>query len=201
MDDRAVVHEWSLAKVLHRVRIAYAWRTYCRKEWSSSAQDLDPTRATHLAVTVLASVALACVGIGVLRYGGGQPPVSDSGHTGAPPISLDFRELVDFRNASPKLADKAMQLAGKRVKMAGYVAHLESPASGGFYLTPVPVHGDESGGGTADLPLESVFVQVRGIDAISAGVLDGAVEVSGTLAVGLAEDAEGRSSWLRITAD
>lgn len=114
---------------------------------------------------------------------------------------LEFRELVHFDSNKPQLSAKVKALSGRRVKMVGYAAHLEQPSANGFYLTPVPVHGDESGGGTADLPVESVLVVVDPPRSPTEGESGLLVEVTGLLDVGHAEDSEGRAHWLRLTPD
>src|SRR5512133_2711569 len=74
---------------------------------------------------------------------------------------LELREIVDLTGQTPRLAERALSLSGKRVRITGYVAHLEVQPQNGFFLVPIPVHGDESGSGTGDLPLQSVFVVTR----------------------------------------
>jgi hypothetical protein len=41
--------------------------------------------------------------------------------------------------------------------MVGFMAELELPLRGAFFLTPRPLHGDEAGGGTAELPLDAAL--------------------------------------------
>lgn len=115
--------------------------------------------------------------------------------------ALEFRELVEFDGSTPKLSVRAKAVSGRRVRMVGYAAHLEQPPANGFYLTPIPVHGDESGGGTADLPLESVFVLLDPRRSRTETEADCLVEVTGLLDVGHAEDTEGRTNWLRLSPD
>lgn len=114
---------------------------------------------------------------------------------------LEFRQLVEFDGSTPRLSPRAKALSGRRVRMVGYAAHLEQPPANGFYLTPIPVHGDESGGGTADLPLESVLVLLDPRRSRTETEADCLVEVTGQLELGHEEDSEGRAHWLRLTVD
>jgi hypothetical protein len=115
---------------------------------------------------------------------------------------LEFREFF-APGAGLALTRKLRALSGQRVRLVGFMAQLELPPRGAFYLVPRPVRCDESGGGTADLPPESVLV----ISASSAGqavpFLAGALEVAGVLEVGNQPDSEGRVSafQLRLDAD
>jgi hypothetical protein len=87
------------------------------------------------------------------------------------------------------------------VRLVGFMAQLELPPRGAFYLVPRPVRCDESGAGTADLPPESVLV----LSASSAGrvvpFLAGALELTGTLELGNQPDSEGRVSAFRLRLD
>lgn len=130
--------------------------------------------------------------------------VESGANPGAEPIvavPLEFRDLVVVQNNRPRLSEKVRALAGHRVRIIGYMAHLELAPKGGFYLAPMPVHSDESAAGVGDLPLESVLVLSRTVGAQPFPAEDGPVEVAGTLAVGPEEDSEGRANWLRITLD
>jgi hypothetical protein len=108
---------------------------------------------------------------------------------------------VVVKDTRLRLSDQVLALAGRRVRMTGYMAHLELAPKGGFYLAPMPVHSDESAAGVGDLPLESVLVLSRAVGLQPIPAEDGPVEVAGTLAVGTKEDSEGRANWLRITLD
>lgn len=103
--------------------------------------------------------------------------------------------------AQLKPSEKLRALAGKRVRLVGFMAQLELPPTGAFYLVPRPLHCDESGGGTADLPPESVLV----LSTASAGkvvpFLEGALELTGTFELGNAPDSEGRVAAFRLRLD
>lgn len=113
---------------------------------------------------------------------------------------LEFRELLD---PGPELkpSARALALAGKRVRMVGFMAEMELPPRGGFYLVPGPMEIDEAGGGTADLPLHSVLV----VSPSAAGRVvphqGGPLEVTGTLELGNRADADGRVSSIRVLLD
>lgn len=90
---------------------------------------------------------------------------------------------------------------GKRVRMLGYVAEMETTVKGGFWLCPRPVRGDESGGGTADLPPESVFVIVRSSPTTVFKAPHRPVEVSGLLQLGAKALPDGTMTHLRLILD
>jgi hypothetical protein len=79
----------------------------------------------------------------------------------APATSLALSDLLD---SGPKLkpSAKAEALNGKRVHVVGFMAEMEEPIEGAFYLVPRPISLDESGGGTGDLPPNSILVMVPG---------------------------------------
>jgi hypothetical protein len=94
-----------------------------------------------------------------------------------------------------------LALAGHRVRLVGYMAQMEMAPKGGFYLTPHPVRCDEAGGGTADLPPESVFVMAQSREAKEVPFMKGPLEVSGTWEVGNLADETGRVSAFRVRLD
>ncbi len=114
---------------------------------------------------------------------------------------LAVRELVEFGNGTLRLSEKAMRLSKTRVRVAGYMANLELPPRGGFYLTAQPVHGDESGAGTGDLPLDAVLVLTRSVVDAPIEPIAEPVEVTGILELGPQEDSEGRPNWIRLRLD
>jgi hypothetical protein len=113
---------------------------------------------------------------------------------------LGFAELLD---PGPKLkpSSKALALQGKRVTLVGFMAEMETPMRGGFCLVPRPISLDESGAGTGDLPLESVFVVVPGAEGRVIPHVNGALEGTGILEVGNQTDAEGHVSNFRLRLD
>jgi hypothetical protein len=162
----------------------------------------------------LAGTAALLLGVAVVFTAyvapGGTPAALPSAE--APPLEalpearLPEAERLEFRDffepgAGLRLTHKLRALSGKRVRLVGFMAQLELPPRGAFYLVPRPVRGDESGGGTADLPLESVLV----LSASSAGqvlpFLAGALEVAGVFEVGNQPDSEGRAAAFRLRLD
>jgi hypothetical protein len=118
----------------------------------------------------------------------------------APDARLEFPDLLEH---SPKLAPsaKATSLSGKRITLVGYMAQMELAPKGAFYLTSRPVQCDEAGGGTADLPPDSVLVLAEALGDKTAPFVPGALELSGVFDVGNRVDAEGRVSGFRLTLD
>lgn len=111
---------------------------------------------------------------------------------------LKFDELIV---SAPVLgpSERAQSLAGRPVRMAGFMADMELPPKGGFFLVPRPVHCDEAGAGTADLPLESVFVIAPSARGHAVPHIPGPVEVVGLFEVGnRAEPDGGPASAFRI---
>ena len=119
----------------------------------------------------------------------------------SPPAQrLEFAEFFE-PGAGLHPSQKVRSLVGQRVRLVGFMAQLELPPTGAFYLVPRPLHCDESGGGTADLPPESVLV----LSTASAGkvvpFLEGALELTGTFELGNAPDSEGRVAAFRLRLD
>jgi hypothetical protein len=150
---------------------------------------------------VLALMAAAAVGVAATSK---DREVSKSLAPGDPLRQAEpfaVRELVESGDGTLRLADKAKRLSSRRVRMAGYMANLELPPRGGFYLTAHPVHGDESGAGTGDLPLDAVLVLSRSVGDAPIEPIAGPVEVMGILELGPQEDSEGRPNWIRLRLD
>ena len=118
----------------------------------------------------------------------------------APAAHLEFRELFEPGPVLKPTA-KAAVLGGKRVRMVGFMAQMEMPPKGAFYLAPRPVRCDEAGGGTADLPPESVLVISRSAGAKPVPFIEGALEVTGAFELGNRADEDGRISAFRIALD
>ncbi len=114
---------------------------------------------------------------------------------------LTFTGLLHDVDGRLKPTPKLTAADGKRVRMVGYVAELEAPPKGGFWLCPRPLHGDESGGGTADLPPESVFVIVRSSPGAVFKPPHRPVEVSGLLRLGAKAMPDGTMTHLRLLLD
>jgi hypothetical protein len=114
---------------------------------------------------------------------------------------LSFNEL--FLPTARELAPspRLKELSGKRVRMVGFMAKMELPPVGGFWLTSSPVVCDEAGGGTADLPANAVFVVIRSRAGQVVPHTAQRLEAVGLLEAGYSEGADGRPSHVRIVLD
>jgi len=118
----------------------------------------------------------------------------------APAESLAWSELLE-PGAALMPSAKAQALAGKRVRLAGFMAQMELPIPGAFYLVPQPIDCDEAGGGTADLLPTSVLVLSESTKGQLVPHLPGALDVSGVLEVGNLPGPDGRMSAFRLRLD
>lgn len=96
---------------------------------------------------------------------------------------------------------KTKGLAGKRVRLVGFMAQMELPIPGAFYLVPQPIDCDEAGGGTADLMPTSVLVLSETTKGQIVPHVPGALDVSGVLEVGNQPGPDGRVSAFRLRLD
>jgi hypothetical protein len=117
------------------------------------------------------------------------------------PTSLAFRELLASAGQDLHPSDKAVALNGQRVRLVGFMAHLEIAPRGAFYLAPRPVSCDEAGGGTADLPPEAVYVVVRSAAGEEIEFTPRVLEVTGRLEVGNRAEPDGRVTHFRLVLD
>jgi len=115
--------------------------------------------------------------------------------------SIEFREFFEADVGELKPSAKLLGLNGRRVRLIGFMAQMEQPPSGAFYLCPRPVFADESGGGTADLPVGSVRVIVRSAKGKKFPFIARAIEVTGILEVGAQADEDGTVSSIRLILD
>jgi hypothetical protein len=123
---------------------------------------------------------------------------------GAPapePVRLDLRELFVTEEGHTRLSPRTEALAGRRVRIRGYMVQMEEPPEGAFYVAARPVFQDESGGGTGDIPPASVRVRVREAEGAQVPFTSRAIEVVGTLEIGREEDPEGRVSFVRLVLE
>ncbi len=147
-------------------------------------------------VSTLAAVVL----VGALSASaGGLPPRTQNG-AGSAATRLEMSEILE---QGPRLAPsaKASALQGKRVRLVGFMAHMEDPPRGAFYLASHPVQCDEGGGGTGDLPPDAVRVVVRSAAGDEIPFYPGPIEVSGVFVIGYEADEEGRTSFFRLVLD
>ncbi len=156
-------------------------------------------------VAIIAGAALVGGGAYALwpRRSPDPVPPAQATEPAARAPAADRLELREIFEPGPTLrpSAKATSLVGKRVRMVGFMAHMEAPPTGGFYLVPRPVYADEAGGGTADLPPQSVLVVSRSAAGRKLPYIEGAVEVTGTLELGNRADEDGRVSAIRLVLD
>ena len=117
------------------------------------------------------------------------------------PVPLEFREFFEPSAPELKPSAKLLGLSGKRVRLVGFMAQMEKPPTGVFYLCSHPVYCDESGGGTADLPIEHVRVIVRKSQGKAIPFISRPVEVTGILEIGNREEDDGTISAIRLILD
>lgn len=115
--------------------------------------------------------------------------------------TLLLAELVESGRAGLGPSAKARAHAGSRVRFVGFMARMEEPQVGAFWLAPHPVECDEGGAGTGDLPLEAVRVVVRSHPAEPVEHQEGPIAVTGVLEVGNRPDPAGRVSAFRLLLD
>jgi hypothetical protein len=118
----------------------------------------------------------------------------------AVPVPLELREILE-PGLEPRLSARIRSLNGQRVRLVGFMAQMEEPPVGAFYLVPHPLFCDEGGGGTGDLPLDAVRVLVRSSPDVPIRFIPGPLEVTGVLRVGNRADDEGRVSALELVLD
>lgn len=159
---------------------------------------MRPILVAVVAVLLLmAGGSVALLGAKTSSVAPPSPSQSAAGQAVSEATQLAFNELLD---PGPKLkpSDKARSLVGKRVRLVGFMAELEEPLDSAFYLVARPIRLDESGAGTADLPLDSVLVVVPGADGQKIPYVAGALEGTGVLEVGNHTDSAGRISNFRL---
>ena len=115
--------------------------------------------------------------------------------------SIEFREFFEEDASELKPSAKLLGLNGRRARLVGFMAQMEQPPSGAFYLCPIPVYADESGAGTADLPVESVRVIVRSAKGKKIPFSARPIEVTGILEVGAKAEEDGTVSSVRLILD
>ncbi len=120
----------------------------------------------------------------------------------SPAVPLTFREMFDVTPDALKPTEKLLSLVGKRVRLTGFMAAMEQPPLGGFYLCSFPVNCDESGGGIGDLPPNAVFVVVRSAGGKPLpGHIGRPLIVSGTLELGARTEPNGYVTHIRLFMD
>ena len=130
-----------------------------------------------------------------------RSPESATRSGDAPVVDLSFKDFFDPAASELRPSRKLLDLIGKHVRLVGFMTQIEDPPVGSFYLCPRPILADESGGGTADLPPESVLVIVLSSQGKKIPFIPGPLEVVGILEVRRLEEADGRISFIRLVLD
>jgi hypothetical protein len=114
-------------------------------------------------------------------------------------IGLD--ELLVPGIAEMRPSEKLLALEGKRVRLVGFMVRMALPPRGAFYLVPRPLSCDEAGGGTADLPPQTVRVIVPSAAGKQIAFNPRPLEVIGILETGNRIDGDGQVSNIRLILD
>lgn len=117
------------------------------------------------------------------------------------PTPLAFSQFFQASRLELKASPTLLGLNGRRVRMTGWIARLEAPPRGAFFLCPRPTFCDEEGAGTADLPPQTVRVIVRGLKGDVMPWTPRPVVVTGVLQVGPRAEADGSVSAIRLILD
>lgn len=119
----------------------------------------------------------------------------------ASPEPLSFKEFFEPSARALQPTARLLGLRGKRVRLVGYMAQMDMPPKGGFYLCGSPVLATEAGGGTADLPPDAVLVVVRSAQGKALAHIPRPLEVTGVLELGFQAAEDGRASMIRVVLD
>lgn len=115
--------------------------------------------------------------------------------------TLRLAELLEQDGGALRPSARAAALSGRRVHLDGFMAQMEEPPGGGFWLVPRPLECDESGDGTGDLPPTAVFVVVRSAGDRAVAFRPGLLSVTGVLELGARAGPDGRVSSIRLLLD
>jgi hypothetical protein len=118
-----------------------------------------------------------------------------------PAQELAFREFFEPTSGELRPSEKLVSLRGQRVRLAGFMVRSEDPPTGGFFLCAFPVVATEAGGGTADLPPETVFVVVPSARGRAIPHTPRPLAVEGVLELGNLAGEDGQVSLIRIVLD
>jgi hypothetical protein len=132
-----------------------------------------------------------------------NPPTPDRerGRGEPGPAVLTIGELVEASGRGLAPSRRALALAGKAVRLLGYMVHTEEPTLGSFWLASRPVGCDEGGAGTGDLPPDAVRVVLRGNPDDAVPHVEGPLAVTGVLEVGSGADPDVASASLRLVVE
>ena len=147
----------------------------------------------------LVSIALAV--LPPLASAEARAPVVPAAPAATSAARLDLRDLLEATRTGLVPTERALALAGTRVTLAGFMAEMEEPPSGGYWLVPRPVHCDEGGAGTGDLPPDAVRVVVRARAGFQVQHVEGPIVATGILEVGPQADEDGQVSAFRLLVE
>lgn len=111
-----------------------------------------------------------------------------------------FKLPIGPRGLEP--SEKLTSLAGKRVRLVGYMARQETPTVGFFVLSPLPVSlGDEDESLADDLPASVIYVHFSAPENRPLPYYSGLLRLTGTLSLGAFEESDGHVSSVRLQLD
>jgi hypothetical protein len=114
---------------------------------------------------------------------------------------ISFRELFKATSGGEQLqyTDRAKELAGKTVRITGYIIRQSQPIPWAFMFSPIPqsIHEQEYGL-CDDLPVTAIHVFLPRSAQPIPPRYSGPVSVTGVLELGGREEADGRSSVARV---
>ncbi len=112
--------------------------------------------------------------------------------------SLAFDEMLKTTAMAPEPTPKLLGLAGKQTTVVGYMAQMELPSRGGFYVYAYPILCDESANGRGDLPQMSVFVKIPWAQKRAIAFTPGPLQIAGILEFGHNVSETGEVTTLRL---
>jgi hypothetical protein len=132
-----------------------------------------------------------------------EPPRSVQPERPPAPVGvedLELRELfAPIGRRGPEYSEKARRLAGKRVRVQGYMVEQDRPLPGRFLLAPLPLRLHEQEYGHADdLPASTLFVVTPDDADRVLPHTPGPLLLTGTLELAPRSEADGRVSTARL---
>lgn len=143
--------------------------------------------------------------IHIHAFAGSEPtPISSDATLPALPANiaeLKFRDffVLPLGEGEPKFTQQLQGLDGRRVRIVGYMARQETPGPGIFLMTPMPM---AVAAAADDLPAATLFVHLPpALAGRTATHAAGLVALTGTLSIGSRQEADGRTSRVRLQLD
>ena len=122
--------------------------------------------------------------------------------TATEPTVLRFRDFYQspVGPAGLQMSESLQRAHGQRVQLTGYMVTQETPLSGHFFFTPLPLTMSSHADGDADdLPPSTVLVQLPPAEkALTVLSTAGLLQLTGQLQVGRFEMPDGRIVWIRL---